>query len=43
MADLMMGEMAEDVAHEIGTASWIQSLGVYAGITLFNFPVMIPL
>ncbi len=43
VASLMMGETVENVAREIDTASWIQPLGVCAGITLFNFPAMIPL
>ncbi len=43
VASLMMGETVENVAREIDTASWIQPLGVCAGITPFNFPAMIPL
>jgi len=43
IASLMMGETAENVATGIDTASWIQPLGVCAGITPFNFPAMIPL
>ena len=43
IASLMMGETVENVAREIDTASWIQPLGVCAGITPFNFPAMIPL
>ena len=42
VASLMMGETVENVAREIDTASWIQPLGVCAGITLL-FPAMIPL
>ena len=40
---LMMGETVENVARNIDTASYIQPLGVCAGITPFNFPAMIPL
>ncbi|SEI75222.1 malonate-semialdehyde dehydrogenase (acetylating) / methylmalonate-semialdehyde dehydrogenase [Allopseudospirillum japonicum] len=40
---LMMGETVENVAREIDTYSYIQPLGVCAGITPFNFPAMIPL
>ncbi|PAU64543.1 CoA-acylating methylmalonate-semialdehyde dehydrogenase [Pseudomonas indica] len=43
IASLMMGETVENVAREIDTASWVQPLGVCAGITPFNFPAMIPL
>lgn len=40
---LMMGETVENVARNIDTYSYIQPLGVCAGITPFNFPAMIPL
>ncbi|WP_416305265.1 CoA-acylating methylmalonate-semialdehyde dehydrogenase [Neptunicella sp. SCSIO 80796] len=40
---LMMGETVENVARGIDTSSFIQPLGVCAGITPFNFPAMIPL
>ncbi|MCW8108521.1 CoA-acylating methylmalonate-semialdehyde dehydrogenase [Alteromonas ponticola] len=40
---LMMGETVENVARGIDTYSYIQPLGVCAGITPFNFPAMIPL
>lgn len=40
---LMMGETAENVARGIDTYSYVQPLGVCAGITPFNFPAMIPL
>ncbi|MEE8057551.1 MAG: CoA-acylating methylmalonate-semialdehyde dehydrogenase [Pseudomonadales bacterium] len=40
---LMMGETVENVAGGIDTYSYIQPLGVFAGITPFNFPAMIPL
>lgn len=39
----MMGETAENVAGGIDTYSYVQPLGVCAGITPFNFPAMIPL
>ncbi|NAW50046.1 CoA-acylating methylmalonate-semialdehyde dehydrogenase [Elizabethkingia argentiflava] len=40
---LMMGETVENVARAVDTYSYIQPLGVCAGITPFNFPAMIPL
>ena len=40
---LMMGETVENVARNIDTSSYMQPLGVCAGITPFNFPAMIPL
>ncbi len=40
---MMMGETVENVARGIDTYSYIQPLGVCAGITPFNFPAMIPL
>ncbi|RRJ85169.1 CoA-acylating methylmalonate-semialdehyde dehydrogenase [Aestuariirhabdus litorea] len=40
---LLMGETAENVARAIDTYSYLQPLGVCAGITPFNFPAMIPL
>ncbi len=40
---LMMGESLEDVSPGIDIRSMRQPLGVCAGITPFNFPVMIPL
>lgn len=43
MPALMMGETVENVARQIDTYSFIQPLGVCAGITPFNFPAMIPL
>ncbi|MGI9294202.1 MAG: CoA-acylating methylmalonate-semialdehyde dehydrogenase, partial [Pseudomonadales bacterium] len=43
MPALMMGETVENVANGIDTYSYIQPLGVCAGITPFNFPAMIPL
>lgn len=43
IASLLMGETLENVACDIDTTSWVQPLGVCAGITPFNFPAMIPL
>ncbi|MCZ6915894.1 MAG: CoA-acylating methylmalonate-semialdehyde dehydrogenase [Gemmatimonadetes bacterium] len=40
---LMMGTTLEDVASGIDCESIRQPLGVFAGITPYNFPVMIPL
>jgi malonate-semialdehyde dehydrogenase (acetylating)/methylmalonate-semialdehyde dehydrogenase len=40
---LMMGDTVEEIAPGIDTASWRQPLGVFAVITPYNFPVMIPL
>ena len=40
---LLMGETVENVAREIDSYSYLQSLGVCLGITPFNFPAMIPL
>lgn len=43
ISSLMMGETVENVAGNIDCSSWIQPMGVFAGITPFNFPAMIPL
>ena len=43
IASLSMGETVENVAGRIDTCSYVQPLGVCAGITPFNFPAMIPL
>jgi len=43
MATLTMGETAENVSKGMDTYSYRQPVGVYAGITPFNFPAMIPL
>jgi malonate-semialdehyde dehydrogenase (acetylating)/methylmalonate-semialdehyde dehydrogenase len=43
IASLMMGETVENVATAVDSYSYIQPLGVCAGITPFNFPAMIPL
>ena len=40
---LMMGEALEDVASGIDCEVFRQPVGVFAGITPYNFPVMIPL
>ena len=40
---LMMGDTVEQIAEGIDSASWRQPLGVFAIITPYNFPVMIPL
>jgi len=40
---LLKGEMSEDVGTGVDTHSLRQPLGVCAGITPFNFPVMVPL
>ncbi|MEX0912431.1 MAG: CoA-acylating methylmalonate-semialdehyde dehydrogenase [Gemmatimonadota bacterium] len=42
MPTLMMGETLEDVASGIDCETIRQPLGVFAGITPYNFPVMIP-
>ena len=43
ISSLMMGETVENVARSVDTYSYVQPLGVCAGITPFNFPAMIPL
>ncbi len=43
VAQLMMGETVENVARGIDTYSIVQPMGVFLGITPFNFPAMIPL
>lgn len=43
IASLGMGETVGNVARNIDTYSYVQPLGVCAGITPFNFPAMIPL
>jgi malonate-semialdehyde dehydrogenase (acetylating)/methylmalonate-semialdehyde dehydrogenase len=40
---LMMGETLEDIARGVDCSTYRQPLGVFAGITPYNFPVMIPL
>ena len=40
---LLKGEKAEDVGRSVDCHSLLQPVGVCAGITPFNFPVMVPL
>src|SRR3990172_4704960 len=40
---LLMGETLEDIARGIDCETFRQPLGVFAAITPYNFPVMIPL
>ena len=42
MPSLMMGHNVEDVAVGIDCSSYRQPMGVFAGITPFNFPLMVP-
>ena len=42
IASLQLGEYAENAANGIDVYTLIQPLGVCAGITAFNFPVMLP-
>ena len=42
IANLQLGEYAENAATGIDVYTLIQPLGVCAGITAFNFPVMLP-
>jgi malonate-semialdehyde dehydrogenase (acetylating) / methylmalonate-semialdehyde dehydrogenase len=42
IANLQLGELAENVATGIDTWSVLQPLGVCAGVTPFNFPMMTP-
>ncbi|MYN13433.1 CoA-acylating methylmalonate-semialdehyde dehydrogenase [Pusillimonas sp. TS35] len=42
MASLQLGEYAENAATGIDVYTLIQPLGVCAGITAFNFPIMLP-
>lgn len=43
IANLQLGELANNVASGVDTYTWRQPIGVCAGITPFNFPAMIPL
>ncbi len=43
ISSLIMGETVENVATNIDCYSFQQPMGVFAGITPFNFPAMIPL
>jgi malonate-semialdehyde dehydrogenase (acetylating)/methylmalonate-semialdehyde dehydrogenase len=40
---LLKGEFSEDVSHGVDASSIRQPVGVVAGITPFNFPVMVPM
>ena len=42
-ANHLMGETVENVARNVDSFSYHQPMGVFAGITPFNFPAMIPL
>jgi malonate-semialdehyde dehydrogenase (acetylating)/methylmalonate-semialdehyde dehydrogenase len=42
-ATLMMGETVENVSKNVDIYSYLQPLGVCAGVAPFNFPAMIPL
>lgn len=43
LAGLMMGETMENVSKGMDTYSYRQPVGVFAGVTPFNFPAMVPL
>ncbi len=43
IGSLMMGETLENIAGGVNSYSYMQPIGVCAGITPFNFPAMIPL
>ncbi|HET8814987.1 MAG TPA: CoA-acylating methylmalonate-semialdehyde dehydrogenase [Solirubrobacterales bacterium] len=43
IAELLKGEYSEQVSTDIDAFSFRQPLGVCAGITPFNFPVMVPM
>jgi malonate-semialdehyde dehydrogenase (acetylating)/methylmalonate-semialdehyde dehydrogenase len=43
IAELLKGEFSEQVSTDIDLHSFRQPLGVCAGITPFNFPIMVPL
>jgi malonate-semialdehyde dehydrogenase (acetylating)/methylmalonate-semialdehyde dehydrogenase len=43
LPDLLKGEFSENVSTEVDSFSMRQPLGVVAGITPFNFPVMVPM
>jgi len=42
ITSLQLGELAENAANEVDVYSLNQPLGVGAGITAFNFPIMLP-
>jgi malonate-semialdehyde dehydrogenase (acetylating)/methylmalonate-semialdehyde dehydrogenase len=43
IAELLKGEFSEQVSSDIDLHSFRQPLGVCAGITPFNFPIMVPM
>lgn len=43
ITSMLMGETVENVARRIDTYSYMQPMGVFAGISPFNFPAMLPL
>ena len=43
IAHLLKGELSENVSRNVDSHSMRQPLGVVAGITPFNFPVMVPM
>src|SRR3954451_125238 len=43
IAELLKGEFSEQVSTDVDLHSFRQPLGVCAGITPFNFPIMVPL
>jgi acyl-CoA reductase-like NAD-dependent aldehyde dehydrogenase len=43
MGTLMMGETLQSVSNNVDTYSYLEPLGVCAGVCPFNFPAMIPL
>jgi malonate-semialdehyde dehydrogenase (acetylating)/methylmalonate-semialdehyde dehydrogenase len=43
MSNMMMGECLENIAVDIDCTAIRRPLGVFAGITPFNFPAMVPL
>jgi malonate-semialdehyde dehydrogenase (acetylating)/methylmalonate-semialdehyde dehydrogenase len=43
MPNLMMGEILENIAVDIDCTAIRRPMGVFAGITPFNFPAMVPL
>ncbi len=43
MPTLMMGDSLEDIAHGIDCEYMRQPMGVFAAVTPFNFPAMVPL
>ncbi|MGH9078832.1 MAG: CoA-acylating methylmalonate-semialdehyde dehydrogenase [Acidimicrobiales bacterium] len=43
LAHLLKGEFSEDVSNGVDASSIRQPLGVVAGVTPFNFPVMVPM